>query len=151
MNPEETPSEETARTLPEDPAVDPQDYSPPPPENVLGEETSITQQESGKKSKFGKVLPIAAAGAALAAVGAVAYAKSRNGDSSSQEGDDPPPELPLDINKASAEELMYLPHIGPVFAKKIIDARPFEAVEDITNVQGIGEQYLEEIAPHLKV
>lgn len=152
MNSEDSPSENTTRSIPEDPVVEPQDYSPPPPEKILGEEHSLAKQEPEKKSTLGKVLPLAAAGAAaLAAVGAVAYAKSRNGDSSSQEGDDPPPELPLDINKASAEELMYLPHIGPVFAKKIIDARPFKAVEDILEVQGIGEHYLEDIAPHLKV
>ena len=151
MNSDNSPSDNTSESLPEKPVVDPQDYSPPPPESVLGKETRLAQKEPEKKSKVGKVLPFAAAGAALVAVGAVAYARSRNGDSSAHEGETPPPELPLDINHASAEDLMYLPHVGPVFAEKIIAARPFKTVEDLLKVQGIGEQYLDDIAPHLKV
>ncbi len=151
MNSEDSPSDATDRSLPENPVVDPHDYSPPPPVSVLSEETRLSRKGPEKKSRLGKVLPIAAAGAALAAVGAVAYARSRNGDNSTRGGDTPPPDLPLDINKASAEELIELPHIGPVFAEKIIAARPFTTVKDLLRVQGIGEQYLEDIAPHLKV
>lgn len=151
MSSDNSPSENTAESLPEEPVVDPQDYSPPPPENVLGEENRLAKQEPEKKSKMGKVLPLAAAGAALVAVGAVAYAKSRHGESSAHEGEEAPPELPLDLNHASAEDLMFLPHIGPVFAEKIIAARPFATVEEILRVPGIGQQYFEDIAPHLSV
>lgn len=48
----------------------------------------------------------------------------------------------VNINNASAEQLMSLPGIGEVTANAIIEYReqtPFERVEDIMNVPGIGE------------
>lgn len=56
---------------------------------------------------------------------------------------------PLDINAASAEELAGLPGIGQVLAERIVDYRaehgPFAAVEDLTEVSGIGEKKLAEL------
>lgn len=43
----------------------------------------------------------------------------------------------VNINTASAEQLDALPGIGPVKAKAIIEARPFNAPEDIMKVKGI--------------
>ena len=45
----------------------------------------------------------------------------------------------ININSATLEQLTSLNGIGESTAQKIIDARPFEKVEDILNVSGIGE------------
>ena len=53
----------------------------------------------------------------------------------------------VNVNQASAEQLMTIRGIGPVMAKRIIDFRdkngPFKKVEDLLAVQGIGEKNLE--------
>lgn len=51
---------------------------------------------------------------------------------------------PVDINHAYVDELITLPGIGPALARRIIDYRieygPFESVEDLEHVSGIGPQ-----------
>lgn len=45
----------------------------------------------------------------------------------------------VNINTASLEELDSLIGVGPSTAQKIIDERPYQKVEDLLNVSGIGE------------
>lgn len=57
--------------------------------------------------------------------------------------------FPVNINTADAETLAALPGIGQVLAKRIVAYRQqngsFRAVEEITNVEGIGEKKAEAI------
>lgn len=62
-------------------------------------------------------------------------------------GDDKAPRV--NLNTATVDDLTTLPGIGPSYAKRIVDFRekngPFKRVEDLLNVQGIGEKTLEKI------
>ena len=50
--------------------------------------------------------------------------------------------LPLDLNRATAEDLDAVPGIGPALAQRIVDYRkahgPFKQIEDLREVSGIG-------------
>lgn len=59
----------------------------------------------------------------------------------------------VSLNTATLDQLDTLPGVGPVTAQKILDWRTaqgaFSAVDELLEVDGIGEKTLAEIAPHV--
>jgi competence protein ComEA len=61
----------------------------------------------------------------------------------------------VDVNRATAAELLAVPGIGKSLAQRIVDFRekngPFGKVDDLLKVQGVGEKSLERIRPYVTV
>lgn len=57
----------------------------------------------------------------------------------------------IDLNRASAAELEELPGIGKTIAERIVarrsEAGPYQSVEDLREVTGVGEKLYSQIAP----
>jgi len=66
-----------------------------------------------------------------------------------------PAEKPLDLNRATVEELQRLPGIGPSTARAIVRFReksgPFRRVEDLLAIRGITRKKLEKLRPCVTV
>jgi competence protein ComEA len=62
---------------------------------------------------------------------------------------------PLDLNTATAEDLTLLPGIGEELANRIVEYReangPFESVEELMEVSGIGEAKFAALADRVTV
>jgi competence ComEA-like helix-hairpin-helix protein len=59
------------------------------------------------------------------------------------------PDRLIDINSACLKELESLSGIGPAIARRIIEGRPFRAVDDLLRVKGIGEKRMSEVRPYV--
>ena len=61
----------------------------------------------------------------------------------------------VNINTATIDELETLPRIGPTLAQRIVDYRteygPFQRVDDLTQIKGIGTALLETLRPYVTV
>ena len=81
----------------------------------------------------------------------VAIAAPATGSSSSKEGS----VSPLDLNAASTKQLTEIPGIGKVMAERIVEWRdqhgPFQRVEDLMKVKGIGEKSFQKLRPYVTV
>lgn len=62
---------------------------------------------------------------------------------------------PIQLNKASAEQLQALPGVGPALAERIVAYRnahgPFQDVEQLVEVKGIGQAKLAKLKQSLTV
>ena len=57
----------------------------------------------------------------------------------------------ININTATQQELESLPGIGPAMATRIIEGRPYNKVEDLLRVKGIGPATFEKLKEHITV
>ena len=61
----------------------------------------------------------------------------------------------MDVNRVTVTQLCYIPGIGEVTAQKIIDYRdangPYQSLDELLNVDGIGPKKLEELSVYLTV
>jgi len=71
------------------------------------------------------------------------------------DGKKAPPAAPLDLNVATAAQLVQVPGIGAATAKAIVRFRqksgPFQRVEDLLAIRGISERKLAQIRPYVTV
>lgn len=62
------------------------------------------------------------------------------------------PPAPIDLNRATLEEMQQLPGVGPATAQRILDYRSeiggFKSVDDLDGVKGIGPKKLDKIRPY---
>ncbi len=58
---------------------------------------------------------------------------------------------PVDINRATVDELASLDGIGPKLGARIVAARPFHSVDDLATVRGIGRRRLARLRPRLRL
>jgi competence protein ComEA len=53
----------------------------------------------------------------------------------------------VNINQASIAELDSLPGVGSALAKRIIAGRPYQRLEDLDRIKGVGPKLLERLRP----
>ncbi len=61
---------------------------------------------------------------------------------------------PVDLNRASVGDLELLPYVSPALAAQIVETRkrrgPFDSVDDLLKVKGIGPATMEKLKPYVE-
>ena len=57
----------------------------------------------------------------------------------------------INPNTATIDEMVMLPGVGPVLAKRIVDGRPYASLDDLRRVPGLGLQTFERLRDRLEV
>lgn len=58
---------------------------------------------------------------------------------------------PVDLNMADQKALESLPGIGPALAKKIMDGRPYQSVDDLSRIKGMSKSKIKAISDKVTV
>src|SRR5262245_40122712 len=108
---------------------------------------------------FGRGPPVVAIGAPVRAEACERFVEGEDGVRCLPEGQTPerhprstmaPARLaalgvPVDLNRATVEELASLDGVGRKLAERIIAGRPFRVVDDVLRVRGIGRKRMERL------
>lgn len=62
-----------------------------------------------------------------------------------------PGTLIVNINTATEAELQTIPGVGPSRAAQIVAGRPYESVDDLVRIVGIGEESIEGLRPFVTI
>ena len=66
-----------------------------------------------------------------------------------------PPPAPIDLNRATVQELQQLPGVGPAAAEAVVKFRErsgaFQRVEDLLAIHGISRAKFEKLRPYVRV
>lgn len=80
---------------------------------------------------------------------------SPQSQSASTQSPAPSSENPVDVNSASRKALQALPGIGPALSERIVQyrsaQRPFQRIEELKRVDGIGPKTLADLRPTVTV
>lgn len=113
--------------------------------NTMRSARKIGEVASGSGGGMQKLLMIAVIAIPLA-IGAWQLYKKFDKESAPGEG-----ALVVNVNLATQQELETIPGVGPVLAREIIRGRPYDKVEDLNRVKGIGSYTFNSIRPYVKV
>lgn len=59
--------------------------------------------------------------------------------------------ISLELNRASAKDLLILPCLTPELARRIIARRPYRTLAELAQVQGLSAEHIDLIAPYLSI
>ena len=62
-----------------------------------------------------------------------------------------PPEQLIDLNNAPLEKLMEIPTMNELVADRIIEGRPWEVLEDLIELQGVGQMRITRFRPYVTI
>src|SRR5450432_2940531 len=102
------------------------------------------------KTTIEKITPLVSVGAAASAPVATAAPAAHPAPATHASRAAASASGPIDLNTASEKELVALQGVGPATAKKIIAARPYAAVADLSRA-GVSASTIQKIAPQVFV
>lgn len=118
------------------------DYMRRRAQSALDDDDDDIKPTSGRNWRMGFFAAVCVIVVASLAIGLLRNVQAPISTTTAREGP-----LVVNINKATQAELESVPGIGPSLAARIVADRPYETVDDLLRVSGIGERSLEGIRP----